>query len=318
MTGGTETWMLAMVAAGGALGLAVIAAALIGRSAEERDLSRRLRAVLRPVDQGVQPAGPRGASRLVQPLRQIGEAMRKAGVLVSEKDLAELQRAVAAAGFDPRSAVPAFVGVKAVLLVVLPLLALLYAGLQDADLLQIGLWIFGGLVLAIMGPNLLLSALRRPFENKLRQGLPDALDLLVVMADAGLGLETALDRVAREMAATNRPLALEFSLLVQELRIMPDRHSALERFAERSSTDAFRRLGGTLAQTLRYGTPLSRALRVLAAELRAERALRIEEKAVRLPALLIIPLILFIMPCVFIALVGPSVLELGNSLGANR
>ena len=317
-----ETLFLAALAGGGAIGLAAIAAAVIGRGAEERDLAGRLRAVIRPGEQLLGPGrGSRGgAAALARPFRRLGEVLRGAAV-VSDKDIAEFQRQMAAAGFNPRAAVPTFSGVKATLLVAMPLVGLLYALAADYGVQGTALAAFGGLVAAVLGPNIALGMLRRPFETKLRKGLPDALDLLVVTAEAGLGLESALDRVVREIRHSNPAIALEINVLVQELRMMPDRRVALERFAERSGVEGCKRLGATLSQTLRYGTPLAQALRTLAAEMRAERMLRIEEKAIRLPALLVIPLIVFIMPSVFIALVGPSVLELTRNMsnfgGAN-
>jgi tight adherence protein C len=171
-----------------------------------------------------------------------------------------------------------------------------------------------GLIAGIFGPNWMVGYLRKPFQTKLNRGLPDALDLMVVCAEAGLGMESAVERVSREMQSTNAPIALEFTILLNELRMLPDCRQALERFGERSGIEQFRRLGSTLAQTMRYGTPLGQALRVLAAEMRQERMLRMEEKAVRLPALLVLPLILFIMPSLFIALVGPSILAIMSTL----
>lgn len=299
----------------GSVILAIVAAAMIGRGAEERDLAGRLRNVVNPALAGPDRAirGGPDLSALARPFRQLGELLRNAAI-VSDKDVAEFQRQMVSAGLNPRAAVPTFVGVKAVLLVILPVLAFLYAQLRGYDTPSMGVMVFGGLAGAILGPNMVLGMLRRPFEAKLRKGLPDALDLLVVTSEAGLGLESALDRVVREIRHSNPAIALEFTILVQELRLLPDRREALDRFAERSSIDGFKRLAGTLSQTLRYGTPLSQALRTLAAEMRTERMLRIEEKAIRLPALLVIPLIIFILPCVFIALVGPSVLELSRNM----
>jgi tight adherence protein C len=176
----------------------------------------------------------------------------------------------------------------------------------------------GSVILGLFLPNWILGFLRRPFIAALRRGLPDALDLMVVCAEAGLGLETAVDRVAQEMMASNRALGTEFATLAQELRILSDRREALGRMGERTNMEGFQRLGSTLAQTLRYGTPLSQALRVLAAEMRNERMLRMEEKAARLPAMLVMPLILFIMPCLFIVLIGPSVLLMIDTLGSGK
>jgi tight adherence protein C len=311
-----STILMVGLAGGGALMLAVIAALVIGRGAEERDIAGRLRAVVNPsvrITDG--PRQPGGLAALARPFRRLGELLRSAAI-VSEKDIADFQRQIVAAGLNARAAVPTFIGVKAVLMIAAPLSGFLFATLRGYEIQGMAMAIFAGIAVAVLGPNMALGMLRRPFEKKLRKGLPDALDLLVVTAEAGLGLESALDRVVKEMRHSNAAVALEFTILVQELRLLPDRREALDRFAERSGIEGFKRLAGTLSQTLRYGTPLSQALRTLAAEMRQERMLAIEEKAIRLPALLVIPLIVFIMPCVFIALVGPSVLELSRNMGS--
>ncbi len=310
---GIDINLIAILAVVFAVMLAIGAAIVLARGAEDKDLSVRVRGVVRPATREAEiSASGRSAGA---PFRRIGEALRNTA-LVSPKDLEEFQMAVAATGMNPRAAVPTFIGVKAVMLVGLPLLGLLYGYLNGYNAPRIAIAMFTGVVVGIFGPNLFLSYLKRKHEEALKKGLPDALDLLVVTAEAGLGLETALDRVAREIEGNNKPLALSFLVLVHELRMLPDRRMALERFGQRTTYDGFKRLSGTLSQTLKYGTPLAQALRVLANEMRTDRMLRIEEKGIRLPALLVIPLILFIMPAVFIALLGPSVIELGKGLFA--
>lgn len=307
-----EADLFAILVGGAAILLAVLAAVLLARSAEDKDVSSRVQFLTRP---DLQPERRDSATlnAAAAPFRRLGEVLRNTA-LVSEKDMEEFQMAIAAAGLNPRAALSTFIGVKAVLLIALPLLAFVYAQVNGFSVPRMAFTVFAGIFLSIFGPNFLLTYLKGKHQEKLRKGLPDALDLLVVTAEAGLGIETALDRVAREIEHNNRPLALSFLVLVQEMRMMPDRRQALERFAARTEFEGFKRLSGTLAQTLKYGTPLAQALRVLAAEMRTDRMLRIEEKAIRLPALLVIPLILFIMPAVFIALVGPSVLELSKGL----
>lgn len=307
--------LLATAASAGAIGLAVLAAALLARSAEERDLGGRLKGLARPVDRA---AGDEARASIglavLRPILRLDELLRDSA-FTSAKDLAEFQMAVAAAGLNPRQAVPVLLGAKAALVVLLPLLAITLAWMHDYDLPQAGLLLAGALVLSVTGPNWIVTRLQRPFQKQLRRGLPDAIDLMVVAAEAGLGLESALERVAREMERSNRAIAVELNVLVQEMRMLPDRRLALQRMADRTGVDGFKQLAGTLSQTLRYGTPLTQALRVLAAEMRADRQLRLEEKAIRLPALLIGPLILFILPALFIALIGPSVLEMGRTFG---
>jgi tight adherence protein C len=309
----TGTMMLALAAALGATSLAVVAAVLLGRVAEDRDLAGRMRAVIRPSERSDAERGGSLGLSLAAPLLRLGEILRDSA-LVSAHELAEFQRALAAAGLNPRQAVPFFLGAKATAIVGLPALALLAVFVLQLDL-QEGIMLgFGSLVVAILGPNWVVGFLRRPFQAQLRRGLPDALDLMVVAAEAGLGLDTAVDRVAREMERGNRAIALEFGILVQELRLLPDRREALQRMADRTGMEGFRQLATTLIQTMRFGTPLAQALRILSAEQRTARQLRLEEKAIRLPAMLIVPLILFILPTLFIALLGPSILEVSRGL----
>ena len=308
--------IIAVGASLAALVLALAATGIIAGSAEERDIASNMRSVVRPQERKVTNAPSSGASMFASPFRRIGEAIRDT-TLINEKDISEFERAVAAAGMDPRHAVPTFIGIKATVIILLPALAYLYCVVTDAETTHTAMIVFAAIIVGVLGPNWVVSLMKRPFHNKLRKGLPDAMDLLVVCAEAGLGLETAVERVSDEMRASNRPIALEFNILVQELRMLPDRRMALERMGERTEIEGFKRLGGTLSQTLRYGTPLAQALRTLAGEMRMDRMLKLEEKAVRLPALLVLPLILFILPSLFIALVGHSVIALSAALGGS-
>ena len=143
----------------------------------------------------------------------------------------------------------------------------------------------------------------------IQKGLPDTLDLLVICAEAGLALDAALTRVSREMERSCPEVADEFGLTAVELGFLPDRKQALKNLIKRVQLPSIRGVVNTLMQTEKYGTPLSQALRVLAAEYRNERMLKAEEKATKLPALLTVPLIVFIMPTLFIVLLGPAILR---------
>jgi tight adherence protein C len=165
-------------------------------------------------------------------------------------------------------------------------------------------------VVGMMLPNWTIALLRRPYQAALRRGIPDALDLLVVCAEAGLGLESAVERMAHEMKQSNRPVGVEFSLLTHEMRIFPDRRIALTNLSERTGQPALKRLAGTIAQTLKYGTPLSKGLRTLAADMRNERMIQFEERAGKLPALLVMPMMMFILPCLFIIILGKPASQL--------
>lgn len=143
----------------------------------------------------------------------------------------------------------------------------------------------------------------------MRKTLPDALDLLVICTEAGLNLDSGLDRVCREVSNSSPELADEFGLTSIELGFLPDRKEALMNLAQRVDFPAMTTLVNTLLQTEKYGTPLAVALRVLSAEMRNERLMKAEEKAARLPAIMTVPMIVFILPALFIVIIGPAVLK---------
>lgn len=148
----------------------------------------------------------------------------------------------------------------------------------------------------------------------IQKGLPDALDLLVICAEAGLTVDVAFNRVAKELGRGYPELGDEFALTAIELGFLAERRNAFENFAYRVNLDAVRGVVTTMIQTEKYGTPLASALRVLSAEFRNDRMMRAEEKAARLPAIMTIPLILFILPTLFIAILGPAACSISDTL----
>jgi len=150
---------------------------------------------------------------------------------------------------------------------------------------------------------------------QLQKGLPDALDLLVICAESGLALDAALTRVAREMTRSAPELADELGMTAIELGFQPERRTALTNLIKRTKLASIRGVVNTLIQTEKYGTPLAHSLRVLGSEYRDERMLKAEEKAAKLPATLTIPLIVFILPTLFIVLLGPAILSAIDGLG---
>jgi tight adherence protein C len=167
----------------------------------------------------------------------------------------------------------------------------------------------GAMLLGAYLPTILLKNAITRRQQALLKGLPDGLDLLVICAEAGLSLDAALSRVSREIGGGCAELADELGLTVIELSFLPDRREALANLAKRTAMPQLKALVNTLAQTERYGTPLAQALRVLAAEFRDTRLMKAEEKAARLPAILTIPMITFILPPLFVVLIGPAVIQ---------
>ncbi len=166
-------------------------------------------------------------------------------------------------------------------------------------------------------PDLFLQNKITKRSHAIRKGLPDALDLLVICAEAGLTVDAAFARVAKELGRAYPELGDEFMLASIELSFLTERRMAFENLAYRVDLDSIRGVVTTMIQTERYGTPLASALRVLSAEFRNERMMRAEEKAARLPAIMTIPLILFILPVLFIVILGPAACAIGDTF-ANR
>jgi tight adherence protein C len=150
-------------------------------------------------------------------------------------------------------------------------------------------------------------------SHAIRKGLPDALDLLVICAEAGLTVDAAFGRVAKELGKAYPELGDEFGLTAIELGFLNERRQAFENLAVRVDLEAIRGVVTTMIQTEKYGTPLASALRELSAEFRNERMMRAEEKAARLPAIMTIPLILFILPTLFIVILGPASCSINDS-----
>ncbi len=161
-------------------------------------------------------------------------------------------------------------------------------------------------------PDLVVKRQRKVRLLRLSRSLPDGLDLLVICAEAGLSLDAALKRVADEFITVVPELSEELLLTSVELNFLPDRRQALANLGNRVELPAFRGVVATLIQTEKYGTPLAQALRALAAEFREHRLLAAEEKAARLPAILTVPMIVFILPALFIVLAAPAFIQVSE------
>lgn len=161
-----------------------------------------------------------------------------------------------------------------------------------------------------MMPILSIRYLEKKHARAASDGLPDALELLVVCVEAGLALEDGIDRIVIELKHSQPELSDELAMTSADLKILSSRDQALANLAERIDTPSIHSVVTTLSQTLRYGTPLAQAMRVVAADMRNESLATLEEKANRLPVLMTIPMMLFIMPTIFLIVGGPAALKL--------
>ena len=172
----------------------------------------------------------------------------------------------------------------------------------------------GAAILGYKGADIYVNNLIAKRTNLIRKGLPDAIDLLVICAEAGLTVDTAFGRVSKELGTAYPELADEFQLTSIELGFLTERRQAFENLAYRVALDHVKGVVTTMIQTEKYGTPLASSLRVLSAEFRNDRMMRAEEKAARLPAIMTIPLILFILPTLFIVILGPAACSISDAM----
>ncbi len=171
----------------------------------------------------------------------------------------------------------------------------------------------GAVLLGAYAPEIATKNTAKRRQKKITKAMPDALDLMVICAEAGLSLDAALERVGRELRGPWPEMSDECTLTSIELSFVPERRLALENMTRRVPIPGVRALVNTLAQTERYGTPLAQALRVLSQEMRTTRMMAAEQKAARLPAIMTVPMIIFILPTLFVVLLGPAGLDIADN-----
>ena len=225
----------------------------------------------------------------------------------------EIVRRMSLLGIPPNSASSCFIGIRIAAAVALGLIAALAVGKVAAvasfHLVVPMVAVIAGIVGWLI-PSMLISASAKRRGREVVSAMPEALDLLVVCVDAGLSLEDGLSRVVSELEGSQPALADELALTSADLRILPSRDQALAKMSERVDLASIRSVTTTLAQTLRYGTPLAQALRVIATEMRNDALIQMEQRANQLPALLTVPLMLLIMPTIFLIVGGPAAIRI--------
>jgi tight adherence protein C len=226
----------------------------------------------------------------------------------AEENLEQLRTILQSAGFNHHRTLPIWIGVKIVSMFLFPIVALLVAQFLGRPPTQVLIFTLFGVVIGIMGPRLTLSVLKRRFDAAIRLGTPDMIDLLVVCSEAGMGLESGLERVAEETNQTNPAMARVLYGLLDDLRILPNRSEAFDKLG--STSEGLRRFSTIVSQSLQYGTPLGKALRTIADDIRRERITKLEERAHKLGVKLVLPMVLFLLPAMFVIMGGSPLLHL--------
>ena len=237
--------------------------------------------------------------------------------VLQDSQLKIIQQKLAQAGIRKKELAFAVLFMRMVLPIVLGLIMALvifvFNAFPDWSAFKKVIAFGAALGLGYKGPEIYIGNLIGKRTSAIRKGLPDALDLLVICAEAGLTVDAAFNRVARELGRAYPELGDEFALTSIEMSFLTERRHAFENLAYRVNLESVKGVVTTMIQTERYGTPLSSALRVLSAEFRNERMMRAEEKAARLPAIMTVPLILFILPVLFVVILGPAACQISDS-----
>ena len=303
-----------VVAAAALCAMLALAAALllVHRSRQERLVHQRLRAISGDRRREPRAIAAAGGPWLLRSVAHLGTAATRSGLL-SRATIGELEQTLAAAGLHGRNGLGLFIGSKIMLLICAPLAAwLLLRAFPLAGPLARLLPPAAGAI-GLLLPDTIVRRMRARYLARVEAGVADALDLLVICTQAGLGLQPAMERVAEELRHAHPDLAAELAQTTSELRIAVDASRALTGLGVRTGLPGLQRVMATLVQTMNFGTPLTATLRVLAAEMRQQMLTRFEERAARLPVMLTMPMILFIFPCIFIVIGGPAVIQLGRA-----
>jgi tight adherence protein C len=244
-------------------------------------------------------------------LVRVAEPVARLSTPTEEEEISRLRARFMHAGLRRPLAPVLFLAAKTALVVLLPLafLAVERAGLVQASG-TVSLLVL--LVLASMGyylPNAVLASITRRRQREVFEAFPDAIDLMIVCVEAGLGLDMAVNRACAEMRLRSRELADELDLVALELRVGATRERALRNFATRTGLEEVSTFVSMLVQADRFGTSLADALRVHADSLRTRRRLRAEEEAAKIPLKLLFPLIFFIFPSLLLVLMGPAMIQ---------
>ncbi len=280
-------------------GLATAIVVLLLRGSDQ---AKRLMQVTRAPAKSNKPAEPRDRVK-----RLVLSGVRALRTRLGLEQNDELRRKMMAAGLRRGSAVDIYFGIR--------LLGAALAASAGTFIRQNTiLWIVGLMAVAYVAPDIWVSHSIHRRRERVRLGLPDALDLMLVCVDAGLGIDQAILRAGQELAKSQPEISEEFMHVNFEQRAGKPRLEAWQSMAERTDVETVRSFVHMLAQTDRFGTPLVRALRVFSDGVRQKRRQQAEELAAKTTVKLIFPLVLCIFPCVFIVLLGPAVILISRNL----
>lgn len=240
--------------------------------------------------------------RVVEPVNRL--------VPPSPAEARKLQKKLMYAGYRSAKAPVVYRTIQLASMIASPAIALLALAAMGRSFSSSLMWIVIAVTVGFLLPRTILDHLIKSRQQRLRWGLADALDLLVVSVEAGLGINAAMVRVSQEVKRVHPEISEEFEMVNLEIRVGRDREEALRNLADRSGVEDLRGLCAMLIQADRFGSSIARAIRVYSDSLRTKRRQRAEQAAQKAAIKLLFPLAVFLFPTLFIALLGPAVLQL--------
>ncbi len=279
--------------------LLVAAGAMALSSGGQGTIERRLGEVLTSEALKVSTDDPGYSRALIDALKRIGRAAPQ-----STSEMGKLQRKLTAAGYRSHEAIAVFFGIR------LGCGLLVFAVLASPVIVRPNLALaLTGAALGYLLPTMALGRLAKRRQHRIRLGLPDALDLLVVSVEAGLGLDQAIQRVGEEIAFAHPDLSDELRLINLELRACKGRSDALRNLADRTGVDDISSLVAMLVQTDKFGTSVAQSLRVHSETVRTKRRQRAEEAAAKTGVKIVFPLVFCIFPAIWVVTIGPAAIK---------
>lgn len=292
--------------------LMVLVVAELAAARPRRAVIRQLAQLDRGAAASVAAAGP--AMREAQ-IERFGQWLRRIGERGRGADTGSTRQLLIEAGFRGPGAAAVFRGVRVALPAALGGAAIVFlplVGVPTAGAMFAALWLAA---VGWIGPGFFVGRRARSRQRELQRALPDALDLLVVCVEAGLGLNQAMIRVSQEIRHVSALIGDELGLVNLEIRAGVPRQDALRNLGTRTGVAELRSLGAMLIQTDRFGTSIAQAMRIHAETLRTKRRQRAEEAAAKTTVKLVFPLVLFIFPAMFVVLLGPALIQIVRVLG---
>lgn len=309
---------LIMIGVLGAVALVLVIVSLMPRKkGDDREAVRRRLSGRRGTDDAAAIREQARASATNRMIRRATPMLSKIVMPTSDQEQTTLRLKLANAGLRQPQAQTLFLASKSIIAVFGIIVgAIIGVVMAWSPTMIAGAAAFGG-GLGMMFPSMWLSSAVSSRQTKMRHGLPDSLDLLVVSVEAGLALDAALKRVGEEMAVVHPEISEELRIATMETQMGLPRAEALGNMARRTGLDEMRSLVSVIAQAEKFGTSVARALRNQAEALRVKRSQKAEEAAQKTAVKLLIPLILFIFPAIFVVLGGPAVINTMKALQDN-